>query len=284
MTDQEARQHLALYADGELDPRVAAELEDCLAKSPELRDELERWRALRRCGNRVITGTEVPPGLEDRVRDNLRRSRLGGRYVAVGWFSGMTAIAAAVALAVVLWPSESAPAGVKELAADRFADRFRRCACEHRCRKVDVDLSDVVAARDSLAQRKGHPVLLPDLQEYGFQLDGICGCFGDPDVKVVHVFYRRPGAEPKVVSVFSLDQKVHLKDCQCEVCRQGREGLRRRYEVAECENVVVYKWDEAVNSFAVCSDMSRQQLRDLADNVRLVRVDRLRPAFVWAHP
>jgi hypothetical protein len=169
--------------------------------------------------------------------------------------------------------------GLRLLAADAFVDRYKCCACEQRCRNVDVDLTDLVAARQTLSKREGHPVLLPDLRQQGFELDGVCECFGEPDVDVVHAFYRKPGPEPVVVSFFSLDQKVHLKDCTCEKCTRA-DGLPRDYEVAHCKDVIVCKWDETANSFVVCSEMDRSELRDLANSVAVASLRCSPTAFV----
>ena len=282
MNHEQARDNLPLFADGELDPERTAELEVLLSASAELRAELERWQALRRCANRVVMAAAIPGGLEDRIRAGLGRSRRFWQSRPLRLFASTSGLAAAAVLmlALWLWPTATVPSGVRLIAADSFADRYRHCACEHRCRDVDVDLGDIAAARERLAGLKSFPVLLPDLRDRGFELDGVCLCFKVPGVSVVHAFYRRSGPEPAVVSFFSLDQKVHLKDCRCESCT-GPDGLLRHYEIAECQSVLVCKWDEAVNSFAVCGEMQPGELRELADSVK-VAFSRDSPSLVLA--
>lgn len=268
MNLQEARQNLPLYADGELDPQATAELEGHLAESAELRDELERWRSLRRCANRVFAAPIAPNELEARIRAGLHRERLAARHRPFRWFGGITAVAAAIAVIVVLWPRSSVPDHPKLVSADRFVETYLNCAVKNRHRGVDIDLQDLAATRARLAGLTTYPVLVPDLRDAGFELDGACRCFKEPGVQAVHVFYRRGGPVPAVVSFFSVDQTVHLAGCQCERCT-GPGGMDREYEVAQAEGVVVYKWDETANSFAVCSEMETAQLRDLANRVQL---------------
>jgi anti-sigma factor RsiW len=288
MNHQQARETLPLYADGELDSQRAAEVEAHLAESTELRDELERWRSLRRCANRVFAAPAVPPELETILRDRLRREGRGTRYKSLPLFGGITAIAAAIVVMVVLWwPTAPAPAPAtaeaRLVAAERFAEIYRHCAVEIRHRQVEVDLQDIDGARDTLAGLVSHPVLAPDLRETGFQLDGVCRCFHAPNVRAVHVFYRREGPEPAVVSFFSLDQKVHLKNCTCEACT-APEGWHRDYEIADSDGVTVCKWNEAANSFAVCGEMSQDQLRGLADRVKVASVPRTGVILAWGKP
>ncbi len=282
MNHQQAQETLPLYADGELDPQRTAELERHLADSAELRDELERWRSLRRCANRVVTASAVPVELENTIRDRLRHRERTIRHRPLRLFGGITAIAAVVVLMFVLWRPGPTAAEPKLLAAERFAEIYRHCAVEIQHRQIEVDLQDVGNAHNRLANLMTCPVLVPDLAARGFALDGACRCFHAPGVQALHVFYRREGAKPAVVSFFSVDQKVHLEDCAPDAAGPG-EG-RRDYEIAQCGGVTVCKWDEATNSFAVCSEMSRQQLRDLADGVSIVALPRVGAVLAWLEP
>jgi len=283
MNHQQAREILPIYADGELDPQRAAELEAQLAESAELRDELERWRLLRHCANRVVTAPVVPVELENTIRNRLHHAQRTKRFPVLGLFGGITAIAAVVVVMFVLWRPGPTAAESKLLAAERFAEIYRHCAVEVRHRQVEVDLQNVQAAHTTLANLVAHPVLVPDLGGSGFALDGVCRCFHAPGVEAVHVFYRRGGPEPAVVSFFSLDQKVHLRSPLSEAS-SGSRATRRAYEVAESEGVTVCKWDEPTNSFAVCSEMSRQQLRDLADGVNVAHVPGAQAVLAWVEP
>ena len=268
MNRKQAHEILALYADDELDPQRADELKCCLAESTELRDELERWRAFRRCVNQVVTRAAVPAGLRERIVIELRRARPQPRYRTLRWAAGITAIAAAIALMyVVSWSSETT-AEPRLLAGDSFAEIYLRCAVTHRHRGVEVDLHDANAARAKLIATESDAVLVPDLESLGFELDGVCRCLHVSGVKVVHVFYRRSDPDPAVVSFFTVDQKVRLKGCTCETC-VGADGLPREYETTNCGDVMVCKWDTLERSYAVCSRMEHDRLRELVDGVKI---------------
>ncbi|MFQ5806359.1 MAG: anti-sigma factor family protein [Phycisphaerae bacterium] len=281
MNHQQARETLPLYADGELDPQRTAELEGHLARSAELRAELERWRALRRCANRVVAAPAVPIELEHAVRERLRHRRWARRRRPLQLFAGVTAIAAVIVVMFVLWRAAPTAAQPRLLGAERFAQVHRRCALEHPHRQVDVDLHDIEAAHDTLAELVAYPVLVPDLQDHGFEFDGVCQCFGVRDVVVVHAFYRRGGPEPAVLSFFSLDQKVGLESADASLCRSK---IHADYETAQHEDVIVYKWDETANSYAVCGRMKADQVRDLADAVKVASLQEPLPVFARAEP
>lgn len=280
MNHRQAREHLPLYADGELDPQRTAELKEQLARSAELRDELERWRALRHCAHRVVTAPAVPTELGNTIRDDLRRRERAARRRPLWAFGGVTAIAATIVLLIVLWPSGMASAKPVLVSADKFAEVYLCCAVERRHRAVEVDLDDLDAAHTTLANLKTYPVLLPDLQDRGFQLDGVCECFHVEGVRVVHAFYRQGDPESAVVSFFSVDQKVCLSNCR--TC-PSRVKLRQEYETARFEDVAVCKWDEAANSFAVCGRIEPEQLRELADGVRVASLVESVPVLAQAY-
>jgi anti-sigma factor RsiW len=283
MNRQQVRENLPLYADGELDPQGTAELERHLAESAELRDELERWRSLRGCAHRVVVAHPVPAELENTVRQALRRWQLTQRRRPLRLFAGITAIAAAIVLVFLVWPPAATAPEPKRLTAERFAEIYLHCAVERRHRQVEVDLQNVNAAQDTLAKLVTYPVLVPDLQDDGFELDGVCRCFREPGVAVVHAFYRRGAPQPAVLSFFSVDQKVHLENCTCEACA-GPSGRPREYEFAACKGVMVCKWDETENSFALCSEMNREELRDLAEAVKVAFLPEPRRILAWAKP
>ena len=278
MTLEQARTMLPLYADGELDSADAVELEGVLADSPDLRAELERWRDLRQCLKRAVTSPPVPAGLKNSVIARVSRKHPLGHGSSIRLFGGLTAIAAAVALMFFLMNPKPVSAKPLELAADRFVEIYEGCARQQRHHGIEVDLTDINAARVMLADQKHHPVLLPSLAAKGFKLDGVCECFKNRDVGVVHAFYRREVPTLAVVSVFSMNCNVCVKNCRCEQCKCSA-GICRNYEVAQQRNVTVYKWDEGANSFAICGEMSAEELRSLADSMTLASSPRLNIAL-----
>jgi anti-sigma factor RsiW len=283
MNRNEARDILPLYADGELDPGRATELEECLTESAELRRELERWRAVRRSTNRVVTGVTLPRGFEQRIRAELNRASAGSSSRRLRWASGITAIAAAIVFMVVAWwQAESPPPGPRLLDGASFADVYRNCAVQQRHRGVAVDLADVRAAHDQLTGSEAHEVLVPDLARLGFELDGVCRCLHVKGVRVVHVFYRRSDPDPAVVSFFTVDQKVRLKNCGCKKRCKGGDGVLREYEMVDCDGVRVWKWDDPERSFTVCSKMEPARLRELVDTMHVASVQAVPVALAWA--
>lgn len=279
MNDEQARQLLPVYADGELDAAESAELERQIADSDSLREELSRWRSLRESARRVVMSAETPEGLEARVRATIGANRGAGRRLPVRVFSGVFAAAAAVALAVVFWPTQTTTAQPRTIEAARFAEVYLRCAVDHRHRTIDADFHDLASVRRVLAQTDKFPVLVPDLSDAGFELDGVCRCFHEEGVRVVHAYYRRGDESPEVVSVFSVDQKFAL--CKSERCA-CRSREHTDYEVATVRNVTVCKWDDKCASFAVCGQMRADQLQQLADTMQLVVLEAATPAIAWA--
>lgn len=266
MNDDQLRELLPVYADGELDAALAVDLEARLAESGELREELSRWRLLRESAHRVVMSAATPTELESRVR-SLVGARAGTVHrLRVRMFGGVFAAAAAIVLAVVLWPSQTTSASPRTITPDRFVEIYRHCALKHRHRGVEADYANLAAVRATLADGDAFPTLLPDLSTEGFDLDGVCRCFGEEGVRVVHAFYRRPGETPEVISVFSVDQRFKLCNSRQCPCRGLEE---RRYVVATTDNVTVCKWDEPCGSFAVCGQMAPEQLQDLANRMQL---------------
>ncbi len=278
MTLDEARAILPLFADGELDPARAAELEALLAASPDLRAELQRWRSLRRCVGRIVNGAPVPATLGPAVRERLGHATRRRRKRILRLVTTLTAAAAVVALGVTFWPTPT-HASTPLVAADDFANVYLRCGVTMRHRGIMVPLDDPDAARRALDQREPFRVLVPNLASLGYKLDGVCGCFHAGKVRAIHVFYRKDGPTPVVISFFSVDQRVRLAGAEsCPRCAMKNTS----YQVAEYRKIVVCKWDEQAHSYAVCSEMPADQLRHLADEVQLALA---RPMiFALAHP
>ena len=282
MTYDEARKLLPVYTDGELDAAEAAEVERHLGESEELREELARWKSLGASLQRVVTGTAAPVGLKETVLASLAS---GGartiRYRTLRWISGVTAAAAAIAVLFFVMQPRQVQAEPTEIAATPFMDIFRQCAVKHKHNGLKIDVSNFGKARAQLASLTSEATLVPDLRPQGFELGGACQCFQCEGVKAVHVFYVREEPTPAVVSVFSVDCKVRVKDCRCERCMCAA-GICRNYEVVSDNGIAVFKWDEETDSYAICGNMRADELRHLADGVTLVRVDELMGVYVRA--
>ena len=273
MTRDEARQLLPVYADGELDVQRSIEIERCLDESPELRAELEAWQALRRCAQRVTTTERASDGLRKSVLANLEaaRPRAALRFHPLRWTGGIAAIAAAVAVIFFLWQPQPVTAQPAEVAADKFMEIYRYCAVQHRHNGMNIDVSDFNTARAQLAGMTNGTALAPDLRDKGFHIGGACRCFQSDGVKAVHVFYNRAAPDPAVISIFTVDRKIHVKNCRCERCVCS-SGVCREYETVRDKDLLVYKWDEQGGSYAICSELPPEELRHLADSVTVAKI------------
>jgi anti-sigma factor RsiW len=283
MNEEEIRRNLPLYADGALDAEVTREIDRRLASSGELSEEVERWRGLRQAVHRVVGAAPVPVGLEERVRTALRTAGASDNSRILRLFGGITAIAAAIVISVVLWYPRSEVVAAPSVAAVDFAKIYRKCAVTHRHRAFAVDWTDRCAVQNTLDSRLKCAVLVPDLREKGYELDGACDCFRVDGVQGIHVFYRRGNRERSadgsdVVSVFTVAKSVRLQNCE----RRGDCGKHRVFELADAGPVVVCKWDDHARSYAVCSEMEPDALRDLAEHVRDVQRPRLAVKVVEA--
>jgi anti-sigma factor RsiW len=281
MNARQARENLPLYVDGELDPQVAADLEEQLAESAQLRDELERWRSLKQCAHRVFTAPSVPFTLGDDIREQLSRTRLVAGRRPLRWYGSITAIAAAIVLMFAWAWTRSSPEPDLVVAAERFAEIYRKCAVEKNHDPEGFGKLGLAAAQTKLSQRKAYAVLLPDLRDRGFQLDGVCECFKVTGVDVVHAHYRKAGAEPVFVSVFSVGRKLRLKGGRCGAPAQ-EEGQQHEYEYARARDVQVCKWDETASSYAFCGAMDADQLRELADGVTVAALQPAHVLLAWS--
>lgn len=274
------REWLPTYADGELPPDRAAQLEAALRDSAELRAELERWRALRCCVNRVVCCECAPAEVSRRIRHGLAagaRRRRVLRLVSVG-----VATAAALVAAILVYPRvfpppasnspalvdsvADAPAASGLLDVSQFAMIYRRCAIENHHDRFQKHGGDPNAVRRELASTAKFPLLVPDLRSAGFELDGVCPCFPDKSVNAVHAFYRKEGTPPQIISVFSLNRCVTLRCCEPGKCNRGTP-LKRAYDVARHNEVSLVKWDERGASYALAGQMESDELLRLANAV-----------------
>ena len=283
MNKQQAQLALPLYADGELDSGDAADLHVLLERSVELRTQLEHWRALRRCARRVVSTPRVPAELETRVRAGLQSTRRARRYRSLRLGGSGLAIAATVMLAIGLWTPAS---GVEEcvLATRCLAGIHIRCAAAQDGPALTAGAGrEARAAQTELARDKAYQVRVPDLHARGFELVQACHSPDVSGVEIVHAFYRRSAPTAATVSLFSIGTRVRLKDCRCKECA-CRDGVHRDYEIGTYGDIVVYKWDGTANSFALCSDMPRPQLRELADSPALARLGASAVALADSEP
>lgn len=271
------RHYLAEYADGALDPALRREIEALLARDPEARAEVARWQALRRAAGRAIAGEPVPGGLAERIRRGLRErsARRVPRLLRLGVVP--LAAAAAVILAVTVWPQGASATSIE---AAGFADVYRRCALTHKHDTFQVRNAAGEACPRALCrirQKAAFACSVPNVAGCGrFRVEGACTCGPRGcDSHVVHVYFRSVDHPEQVVSVFAVDRRVKLcrKDgAHCPNC----STCRRCYDVASDGEVKLVSWQECGQSYVlVCQRMDERGLTELADGLRMARLDEI---------
>lgn len=287
MNADDVRLKLPLYAAGELNHEETAAIKQALEASPELRAELASWESLRACTNRILADAAMPAGLDDRVAAALRSARRSGASRTIRFGRAVLGIAAAVALAWLIYPvfkkpptpPTPVPAVLASLpvAPEQFSEIYAHCASgdkphcamEFRNQKPEDIRAELVAA-------KGHEVLIPNLESAGYAFDGVCMCFRSrgENIQVVHAFYRNLANADDRVSLFSTDHLVKLSRCS-HACPQ--------YQYATVDDVNIVKWDGKAESFAMCGRMAESKLVQLADEARIALAARpSAPAYATA--
>jgi anti-sigma factor RsiW len=156
------------YVDGELDPVNAVAIEKQIAADPALAAERARVEALRRTLREKLPATELPAGLEARVR-----AAIGATPAASGSAPSWRAMAASIMLAVVVssgatWLLTHAPAtdGVTDAV---MAGHLRALMAPQ---PVDVVSSDGHTVKPWFNGRIPQAPQVADLSQAGFKLVG----------------------------------------------------------------------------------------------------------------
>jgi len=277
----EIREHLPVHADGELTADLRATADAHLTACQSCRDQFERWRTLRRCARRVVATEALPDNLERQVRARLRRPVVRGRQLPL-FAIGLAAAAVVVFVVAFYWPRDAAgphtSGDTMAVTAEELAAVYLKCAVEHRhdadtCRDLAPD-----AAAKLLARKVGFEPLVPDLAAEGYFLDGACQCLRLSGAKAIHVYYRSEISADQVVSLFSVDRPVKLE--AEDACNAASPcGSKRVYETGRVQNISVAKWVERGNTFALCAQMDRDALLQLADSPSLAKYAHELPAF-----
>jgi anti-sigma factor RsiW len=269
MNPSELRKHLAEYADGELDPAQRAELEAHLAQDPASQADVARWQALRQCAHRALAGETVPPGLDERLRARLRAARHGHTRRLYRFGVPGLAAAAAIVLALFLWPKGAEATSVH---ASGFASVYRHCAVERRHDALQVRNA---TGCKTLAQLRAETPLaagLPDLARHGYQLDGACWC-APPEctqcgMRVLHVYYRRADDPNDVVSAFAMGCRLKLCSCSGTPCAGCRRGARE-FQDGTDGDVTLVSWTDRRVSYVLAGRLPREQLAQLAEGAHV---------------
>lgn len=275
MNCAQARPHLEVHADGELQADLRPALEAHLRSCERCRGMVERWRALRRCAGRVLSGTGIPAGLDSRIAATIAGQRgLAGRRM---WLrNGAFAAAAVLLISVGVWRfggfgisgkpggggSTPVLASIPAVPPEKLAFIYNWCNVGHPEIHDQFNVHSVASdtAREKLAEVVACNILLPDLRAQGYKLDGACRCF-PVDAHVLHAYFKSPDSKP--ISVFSIEGRVTLASGRQAF---GAEPAHRQYEEASANSVNIVKWDTCSASYAICSTLDMEQLVKLADS------------------
>lgn len=285
MNCPEARQHLAMHADGELRGELGQEVQRHVAHCDGCRAETARWQALRHCTRRVLATVVVPATLQSKIVAALHAPAGGaGAHRLLRWGGAALALAAAILLTIAFWPfgSETTPsnagsnagetrvAGI-QVQADTFTFIHNYCVIDHTHDAFQCGGKEPQAICARLDEKMGFHVLMPDLSKQGYVLAGACWCLPSREVRGVHAFYRKSDMTPKAdaISFFSLNKKVALQDCPA--VHYATHASRRPYETASVKDLNLVKWDSNTHSYAICGNLPREELLKLADAVDIAQ-------------
>lgn len=293
MTEQQLRNRLPQYADGELSATEVAEVEAALREWPALQEELVQWRGLRCACERVHQAIDVPGDLASRVRTALADAEGVGdlttpspsramstnptanvplrnpQPVIYRLFGGLTAVAAVVvAMFAIWWGPGVTPAVAETVSPMSFVDVYQLCAVEHGHSELSREELCLIKARQ-VAEGRIRACQLPDLSDVGFKLSGICFCSKIDGAKVVHAFYRRGN---DVVSVFNVGNPVKIEGCSA-CCGVAPCGAQRTYDIATVGEVRLLSWRCASRTITVCSSLPEAELRSIAGHIATVPGD-----------
>jgi anti-sigma factor RsiW len=249
VTCDETRDLLSPYADDELDPPRALEIERHLRQCPACAAALERTRSLGAMLRDPALYHEPPPDLHGRVRAALGRARgTRGRLAAVPW-RRLGAVAAAAALvAVALWGAArglSAPSAEDLLAREVVASHVRSLMASH---LLDVESSDRHTVKPWFTGQVDFAPEVKDVSAEGFPLAGgrLDYLDGRP---VCALVYRR---NKHVINVFVWPAAGQVAAPRA-LTRQGFHLVR---------------WADAGLTFWAVSDLNEEELRQFAELLR----------------
>ncbi len=285
MKQSELQRLLANYADGEVDAQVRADISLHLKGHPEDREAVRRWRGLRRAAHRALNSEAVPAELSKRVRGRLRGAPQNpvARIYRLG-FPGMAA-AAAVLLAVWIWPQGAAATSVE---ANYFARHHYESALKIHRDSLDtrhgMSYEDFVALqrgadRAAIWQNASFRCAVPDLEWCDYVLHGASEYVPANRAHVVHAYFRCKSAGGAVLSMFVIDRCVR-------VCQDGKNACRcshgeRAYHKAQARGINIISWHENGKTYVLCCGIAEpDELVELADGIDRGQLADPRPAHV----
>jgi anti-sigma factor RsiW len=284
MSNDQLRNDILAYADGELAPDRAAELERAMAEDPQIRQEVEQWRQLRSAAKRVLFADAAPQEMQRRIAAQL--DAIKPQRAALPKIFRLTQpyMAAAAAVVIALGLYFFGPAAQNPAIADpaQFPNRHMICLnSDDHADTLHVNGTSPGETQTMLTQKYDYPVMVPDLSAIGWELRAgrECGIYcnssnqqadkGKP-IRMVHVFYMSKDDPNQSISLFSVERRVNFPKTCAKVAGCG--GSRTYLETQACSQTggfVTVSWDEPKNTYAACGKLSGSELRGLLDEVHL---------------
>jgi anti-sigma factor RsiW len=254
------------YADGELDPQQAAEVEAYLKTSPEARALVEADRQLKASLARSFAKEAVPPGLAHRAFAQLEdkassRRPWARRIVPLG-------IVTAAAACVVIWvavPEARQPkaSGAEVHLAGMIEELHLGCSAagrNHHCE--DLPAGDLDTIRRVMSEKLQLAVLAPDLSSKGCAFESANYC-SFPDHRGAHLIYVKDSSRIPL-SVMTVDSMGGEMPCRCKKPYHGHA-----YFALHGERTNVVAWDHNGATYVICAELDEADLLEMAEPVRL---------------
>jgi len=245
VTCEQARPLLSAYFDRELDVAKSLEIEDHVHECPRCTAALRQHEALHASLNDASLAFTPPAGLEQRVRQALRReARLRTSFVGSlsQWATIPLAAMLAAALAWTLAIQRGGPTGEDPVLAELVSGHVRSLMVDH---LVDVATSDQHTVRPWFNGKVDFAPPVADFTAQGFPLIGgrVDYIAGRPVAAVVY------GRRKHVVNVFMWPTTSGEGEATRDLTYQGYHLLR---------------WSKSGLTFWAVSDVSSTDLESLA--------------------
>lgn len=263
MTRDDWRQHLAAYADGELDGHLRAQVEAELANDPVAREQVERWRSLRRSANRGLRNVRAPGGFERTIRSSLAAERDRRRARTYRLYAGVMLAAAClfavVALRLALWAGTTTAPQPISLTPSAFTSVFTAQRDGTPVAGAAFVSDDERKAADQLRKQMRTSVAVPDLHDNGYTLRGVWTVALGSDIQAAHAFYQQEKDAARYVSVFTVTPAIELR--QCSAGESAPPARLKNFQVGDHDGISVVKWDEGDTTYALCGPVEGELQR-----------------------
>jgi anti-sigma factor (TIGR02949 family) len=283
---------VGLYSDGELDEKERREAADHVAGCSECSARASEIAVLKSAVRRVYKGVSAPQGLRRRIQSSLeadvatslrerepatRRSRVRTRLRVLAPI-GLAAAILATAVLWWQWPSRPRHPGrfitVSGKVVDDIREQHRRCVLRRGVNHHDETLPrDLRGIASRLSAELQLAVIAPDYSAQGFELVGAdrCGIMGRAGA---HILYH--SATDVALSVYTVARIATFGG------RAGAGNTTDEYYVSWDEPLGVVAWHTGPQTHAICANLPRDRLLDLAVGGRTATAEV--PGPTWSPP